>query len=127
MMRAYLSSGSAWSAVNDMLLNEPAFPGLENFLLLLAVGRRFGEGHFQCGSVNDGAVQFGHGVHGVLALFEVNERIVLHLLDPLNGAVQLERLLQLLLAEILRQIPHVQHFHLQRPIPPQTNEKKYAN
>ena len=92
--------------------------GIETYLLLLlAVRGRLGQRHLHgVGRAGqDVAVELLHGAHGVVALLEVDEGVVLDLLDALDRPVRLERLLELLFGHVLRQIAHVQHLDLHTP------------
>jgi len=94
-----------------MLLQQTPLACFENFFLLLAIGRRFGERHFERPAEEAASVERVHGFHGVVALLKVDEGVIFDLLDALDRSVSLERLLQLLFCEVLRQVSNVQHFH----------------
>ena len=99
--------------LDEMLLQQTPLACFENFFLLLAIGRRFGERHFERPAEEAASVERVHGFHGVVALLKVDEGVIFDLLDALDRSVSLERLLQLLFCEVLRQVSNVQHFHLE--------------
>ena len=102
---------STWQRA--LRLQHAPLASLEDLFLLLAIRRRFGQRHFdRVAAEQNVAVQFVHGLDGVVTFFEMNESVILYLLDALDRSVGLKRLLQLLFRYFLRQIAHVEHFHL---------------
>lgn len=78
------------SSLDEMLLQQTPLTSLKNFFLFLAIRRRFGKGNFECGAEEVASVQRVHGFHGVVALLEVDERVVFDFLDALDRPVRLK-------------------------------------
>ncbi len=95
-------------------MGHPDLALAQHFLLLALVRRGLGPSDLHGSTANLDAVELGHGLGRVVADGKVDEGVVLDLLDALDGALGLERLLELLLGHALGQVADVEHLDLGR-------------